>query len=98
MNQQTSPVFTARDLEEARERGALGGEVRTLKWSAAIAIVAILGGLGMLYQNQTLLHERVARVEERVVGVEIRIDGIDKQLATITSQLATLISRESRSQ
>ena len=108
---QPSAVLTARDLEEAKERGALAGEVRVLKWSAGFAIVALLGGMGMLYQNQIVLHERVVRVEERVMPlegrmariekrmtrVEERLDSFEKQLATISSQLATLISRQTRS-
>ena len=65
MNQQSHTVFTAHDLEEARVQGALAGEVRVLKWGAGFAIAAILGAFGLLYQNQILLHERVARVEER---------------------------------
>ena len=111
MNRQAQAVFTTRDLEDARAQGALAGEVRVLKWGAGLALAAILGALGLLYQNQIVLHERVARVdervarveervmhvEERVVRVEKRLDGIDKQLATITSQLATLISTQNHS-
>ena len=99
MNQQSPPVFTARDLEEARAQGTLAGEVRVLKWGAGLALAAILGALGLLYQNQIVLHERVARVdervvrvEERVVRVEERLDVIEKQLTTISAQLATLTS------
>ena len=108
MNQQPSPVITARDLEEARERGTLAGEVRILKWSAGVAIVAILGGLGVLFQNQIILHQRVVRVEERVVRVEERVvrveermvrmeerlDSFDKHLATISAQLAAMNARQ----
>ena len=63
MNQKRShATFTARDLEEAKAQGTLAGEVRVLKWAAGLAIAAILGALGLLYQNQIVLHERVARV------------------------------------
>ena len=92
MNEQSPAVFTARDLDEAKAQGTLAGEVRVLKWGTGLALAAILGALGLLYQNQIMLHERVVRVEERVVHVEKRLDGIDSQLATITSHLATLIS------
>ena len=105
MNQKPSAVFTARDLEDAKALGTIIGEMRALKWGAGLAIAAILGALGLLYQNQTVLHESVARVQERVVAVEDRVvrvekrlDGMDKQLATISSQLATLISAQNRSQ
>ena len=106
MTEQAPPVFTARDLENARVLGTLAGEVRVLKWGTGLALAAILGALGLLYQNQIVLQERVVqveervvrveervvRVEERVVHVEKRLDGIDRQLATISSHLATLIS------
>ena len=92
MNEQSPAVFTARDLDEAKAQGTLAGEVRVLKWGTGLALAAILGALGLLYQNQIMLHERVVRVEERVVHVEKRLDGIESQLATITSHLATLIS------
>lgn len=105
MNQKPSAVFTARDLEDAKALGTIIGEMRALKWGAGLAIAAILGALGLLYQNQTVLHENVARVQERVVAVEDRVvrvekrlDGMDKHLATISSQLATLISTQNRSQ
>lgn len=111
MNQDPPAVFTARDMEDAKMQGTIAGEMRALKWGAGLAIAAILGALGLLYQNQTTLHERVARVEQRIVAmeqrigaveervmrVEQRLDDIDKQLATISSQLATLISAQNRS-
>ena len=89
MNQPAaSAVFTARDLEEARAEGALAGEVRILKWSAGIAIVAILGALGMLYQHQILLHERVTRVEERLVQVEDRLARVEDRVARVEDRVA----------
>ena len=98
MNQRSHDTFTARDLEEARAQGTLAGEVRVLKWGAGLALAAILGALGLLYQNQIVLHERVARVDERVVRVEGRLDVIEKQLATISAQLTTLTSNQNASQ
>jgi len=108
MDQSSSAVFTARDLDEAKAQGVLAGEVRVLKWGTGLALVAILSALGLLYQNQTRLHENVARVQEQVVAVEERVgkveDGlarveeqivvINEQLATISSQLATLVSQQ----
>ena len=93
MNQQSSTVFTSRDLEEAREQGGLAGEVRTLKWSAGITIVAILGGLGMLYQNQILLDERVARAEERVVRVEESVMRVEESVARVEERLVRVEER-----
>ena len=111
MTQPSAAVFTARDLEEARAEGALAGEVRILKWAAGIAVVAIIGALGLLYQNQVLLHERVtrveerlvqvedrvARVEERLVRVEERLDHIEVLLAKISAQMETLSSGQNAS-
>ena len=111
MTQPSAAVFTARDLEEARAEGALAGEVRVLKWAAGIAIVAIISALGLLYQNQVVLHERVTRVEERLVRVEERVtrveerlvrveeqlDHIEVLLAKISAQMETLNSRQSAS-
>ena len=111
MNQRSHDTFTARDLEEAKAQGTLAGEVRVLKWGAGLALVAILGALGLLYQNQVVLHERVARVdervvrveervvrvEERVVQVEKRLDVIKEQLATISAQLQILTSNQNAS-
>ena len=108
MDKRSSAVFTARDLDEARAQGVLAGEVRALKWGAGIAIAAILGALGLLYQNQTTVHENVARVQQRVVAVEdrlVKVEGrltkveeqivvVNNHLATISSQLATLISQQ----
>ena len=111
MDKRSSAVFTARDLDEAKAQGVLAGEVRVLKWGAGVAIAAILGALGLLYQNQTTVHENVARVQQQVVAVEERVVAVEervarieeqivvinKQLATISSQLATLISQQDQS-
>ena len=86
MTQPSAAVFTTRDLEEARAEGAFAGEVRVLKWAAGIAV----GALGLLYQHQVLLHERVTRVEER-------LDHIEVLLAKISAQMETLGSGQSAS-
>ena len=96
MNEMPSATFTARDLEAAKARGALEGEVRILKWGAGIAIAAILGALGLLYQNQTVLHENVARVQERVVGVEKRLVGVEKRLVGVEKRVVGVEKRLDR--
>ena len=93
MTQSSSAVFTARDLEEARAEGALAGEVRVLKWGAGLAVVAILGALGMLYQNQVLLNERVTRVEERLVRVEDRVTRVEESLVRVEDRVARVEER-----
>lgn len=93
MTQPSAAVFTARDLEEARAEGALAGEVRILKWAAGIAVVAIIGALGLLYQNQVLLHERVTRVEERLVQVEERLVRVEDRVARVEERLVRMEER-----
>ena len=96
MTQPSAAVFTARDLEEARAEGALAGEVRVLKWAAGIAIVAIIGALGLLYQHQILLHERVTRVEERLVQVEDRLVKVEDRLVKVEDRLVKVEDRLTR--
>ena len=74
-------------VEVARERGALAGEVRVLKWAAGIALAFIFGAFAILYQGQaaiisvqTDLRERVTRVEERLTGMEEHMDGFEERL------------------
>ena len=90
---QSSSVLTARDLEEAKERGALAGEIRVLKWSAGFAIVALLGGMGMLYQNQIVQHERVVRVEERVMALEGRMVRIEERMTQMEGRMVRIEER-----
>ena len=90
---QSSSVLTARDLEEAKERGALAGEIRVLKWSAGFAIVALLGGMGMLYQNQIVQHERVVRVEERVMALEGRMVRIEERMTQMEGRMLRIEER-----
>ena len=85
--QSDTASFTARDLEDARAQGALAGEVRVLKWGAGFALAAILGALGLLYQHQILLHERVTRVEEQLVRVEERVTRVEEQLVRVEERV-----------
>ena len=90
---QSSSALTARDLDEAKERGALAGEIRVLKWSAGLAIVALLGGMGMLYQNQIVQHERVVRVEERVMALEGRMARIEERMTQMEGRMVRIEER-----
>ena len=93
MSQSASAAFTARDLEKARAEGTLAGEVRVLKWGAGIAIAAILGALGLLYQSQIMLHERVARVEERLVRVEDGVARLEDRVGRLEDRVARIEER-----
>ena len=46
-----NPVITVQDLEGARELGRLSGEVRVLKWGAAIVITMMFAYLTFLSQQ-----------------------------------------------
>ena len=83
-------------LENAKERGTLAGEVRVLKWGAGIAIVAILGGLGMLYQNHIVLHQRVVQVEERVVRVEEHLVRVEEHVMRVEEHVMRVEERVMR--
>lgn len=46
-----------------RSVAAIGGELRILKWAVSLALAAIVGGLGMLYQGVTDLRTEMYRGE-----------------------------------
>lgn len=70
MNDET-PANVPSNFEVAYRLGALSGEVRVLKWGAAIAIVSILGCLGVIYQEIGALRQEV-RQENGALRQEIR--------------------------
>lgn len=90
MNQRSSAVFTARDLDEAKAQGVLAVEVRALKWGTGIAIAALLGALGLLYENQATAHENIAPVQQRVVAVEERLTKTEGRLVRLEERAAQI--------
>ena len=72
MNDET-PANAPSNFEVAYRLGALSGEVRVLKWGAAIAIVSILGCLGVIYQEIGALRQEV-RQENGALRQEVRQD------------------------
>ena len=84
----------ARDVSETR------GEVRVLKWACGVAVVAILGGMGVLYQNQQALGQSiqevrkdVERIDERTIEMGKRLDGFDSRLGNVEELLRVLVAR-----
>ena len=71
-------VMTVRDLEGARELGRLSGEVRVLKWGAAIVVTMMFAYLTFLSQQisgvRSDLTQQISevRVEMREIRGEIR--------------------------
>ena len=83
-----------RDVSEVR------GEVRVLKWACALALVAILGGMGALYQHQKDLgrniqevRENVAMIDERTIHMGKRLDGFGSRLENVEKLLRVLVAR-----
>ena len=76
------------------------GEVRVLKWACALALVAVLGGMGALHQHQRELgrniqevREDVGRIDERTNQMVKRLDGFDSRLGNMEQMLRVLVAR-----
>ena len=87
-----------RDL--VRDLGETRGEVRVLKWVCGLALVALLGAMGALYQHQKELgrniqevREHVAMIDERTIHMGKRLDGFDSQLGNVEEMLRILVAR-----
>ena len=88
-------VVTVQDLEGARELGRLSGEVRVLKWGAAIVVTMMFAYLTFLSQQisgvRSDLTQQISevRVEMREIRGEIRELRSDliKQINEVRSDL-----------
>ena len=88
------PAGGARDHHElARDIGETRGEVRVLKWACALALVAILGGMGALYQHQKDLGDNIQRVRENVAMIDERTIHMGKRLDAIEEMVRVLVAR-----
>ena len=85
MNQETT-VITLRDLEEARERGMLSGEVRILKWGTIAAITVIFLFLTYLAQQINEVRSDLTRQIN-----EVRSD-LTQQINEVRSDLTRQIN------
>ena len=94
MNDET-PANAPSNFEVAYRLGALSGEVRVLKWGAAIAIVSILGCLGVIYQEIGALRQEVRqeigalRQENGALRQEVRQDNenIRQEIGTLRQEV-----------
>ena len=92
-------VVTVQDLEGARELGRLSGEVRVLKWGAAIVVTMMFAYLTFLSQQisgvRSDLTQQISevRVEMREIRGEIRELRSDliKQINEVRSDLTQQI-------
>ena len=92
-----SPAPAVRDLDQSYKLGRLCGEVRLLKWGVAVALVAILGCMGILYEaiddiRVELIETRkdVSVLQTDTAGIRKDVAGIDARLATIEEDVADL--------
>ena len=71
-----------------------------LKWACGLALVALLGGMGALYQHQQAfgrniqeVREDVGRIDERTIQLGKRLDGFDSRLGNVEELLRVLVAR-----
>ena len=87
-------VVTVQDLEGARELGRLSGEVRVLKWGAAIVVTMMFAYLTFLSQQisgvRSDLTQQISEV--RVEIRELRID-LTQQINEVRSDLTQQIDK-----
>lgn len=97
------PAGGSRDHHDlARDVGEVRGEVRILKWICGLALFALLGAMGALYQHQRELgrniqevREDVGRIDERSIEMGKRLDGFDSRLGNVEGLLRVLVARTS---
>lgn len=88
------PSGEARDRHElARDIGETRGEVRVLKWACALALFALLGGMGALYQHQKDLGDNIRKVRENVAMIDERTIHMGKRLDAIEEMVRVLVAR-----
>lgn len=78
------PCLSAAQGVRCRER---------LNWACSLALVAILGGMGALYQHQRELGRNIQEVRENVGRIDERTIQLDKRLGAIEEMLRVLVAR-----
>ena len=104
MSVQADPAPVVHDFEHAYKLGTLSGEVRLLKWAVAVAFVAILGCLGVLYdaiedvrvelvetrRDISVLQTDTVGVRKDVTAIDTRVAGIEKDVGVLKMDVAVL--------
>ena len=75
-----------RDLELAVS--GVRAEVRVLKWACALALVALLAGMGVLYQGQTDIRWAIGDIQNSLGRLHVRVDHLDKSVAGLNRTAA----------
>ena len=89
-------VMTVRDLEGARELGRLSGEVRVLKWGAAIVVTMMFAYLTFLSQQisgvRSDLTQQNAAFQQQFNVMQQQFNGLQEGQAAIRERL-TLVEQ-----
>ena len=83
-------VMTVQDLEGARELGRLSGEVRVLKWSAAIVVTMMFAYLTFLSQQISGLRSDLTRQN---AAIQQQFNVIQQQINEVRTDLTQQIDQ-----
>ena len=87
-------VMTVQDLEGARELGRLSGEVRVLKWGAAIVVTMMFAYLTFLSQQiNELRSDLTQQISELRSDLTQQIDVMQAGQATIRERMTAVEQR-----
>lgn len=90
-------VMTVQDLEGARELGRLSGEVRVLKWGAAIVITMMFAYLTYLAQQingvRSDLAQQSAAFQQQFNVMQQQFNGLQEGQAAIRERLTLVEQR-----
>lgn len=89
-------VVTVRDLEGARELGRLSGEVRVLKWGAAIVVAMMFAYLTFLSQQISgLRSDLTQQINEVRTDLTQQIDQVRSDLTQEINQVRSDLTQQS---
>ncbi len=88
-------VMTVRDLEGARELGRLSGEVRVLKWGAAIVVTMMFAYLTFLTQQiSDVRSDLTQQINELRSDLTQQIGGLHSDLTEQISELRSDLTQQ----
>ena len=90
MSVQTAPAPAVSDFDHAYKLGMLSGEVRLLKWAVAAAFVAILGGMGVLYDAIENVRVELVEMRKDISGLRTDMTGVQKDVTAIDARVVVI--------